>query len=252
VSISVKENFSLVSYKAEDSLATMYCDTELTEQPGTPDAKGKSTLRVAVNHFNAGFKLPDDLVEDKKDKQKLDEREQRVFNGAGHLDLRLIINERGDVERSIAVAKSAPPDIKPEVESMGDDILQWLQAVSVPMPNRQMGYLDTWKAKHPFAVVTPVTDMHFKDVEMTYTYLGQRTRNDREEALVEMTARIREKKMGTRFGGKLEGRALVDLESGIVTRARATVMMDFDLHLGGIRAARGTMDVTINRSLPGQ
>src|SRR5262249_33123539 len=156
----------------------------------------------------------------------------------------------GDVEQSNAIAKTAPPDIKLEVESMGDDILQWLQALSVPLPNRQMGYLDTWKAKQPWAIITPVTDMHFRDLEMTYTYLGQRTRNNREEALVEMTGRIQKKEMGLRFGGKLEGRALVDLESGIVTRARATVSMDLDFPIGPGLKARGTMDVSIDRSLP--
>src|SRR5262249_54342649 len=114
VSISVKENFSVLASKAEASVVTMNCDTELTEQPGVPDARGKSTLRVALNRFNAGFKVPDELVVDKKDKEKINKREQRVFNGAGHLDLLLLLNERGDVEQSNAIAKTAPPDIKLE------------------------------------------------------------------------------------------------------------------------------------------
>ena len=151
------------------------------------------------------------------------------------------------------MAKTAPPDVKARVESLGDDILHWIQSVSVPLPNRQMTYLETWKAKRPFAVLTPVADMHFKDVEMTYTYLGQRTRDDHEEALIEITGRIRMREMGQRFGGKLEGRALVDQQTGIVTQARAAITMEFDLILG--RSARlpsrGTMEVTITRNLAG-
>jgi len=253
VSISVKENFSIVGYKTEASVLTMQCDVDINELLGPPDAQGKSTMRCAVNRFNAELKLPDEIVDDKKEKEKIDDEQRRVYNGSAHLDLSMLINERGDVEKSTAVAKTAPPDVKARVESLGDDILHWIQSVSVPLPNRQMTYLETWKAKHPFAVLTPVADMHFKDVEMTYTYLGQRIRDDREEALVEITGRIRKREMGQRFGGKLEGRALVDLQTSLVTQARATITMDFDLILGR-RArlpSRGTMDVTIIRNLAG-
>jgi hypothetical protein len=254
VNIDVKENLSIVGYKTVASLLTLQCEAEINELLGVPDAQGKSTMRCAVNRFNADFKLPEELVnDDKKEKEKIDEEQRRIYNGAAHLDLSMVINERGDVEKSTAVARTAPPDIKPRVESMGDDILNWLQSVSVPFPNRQMTYQETWRAKHPFAVLLPGADMHFKDVEMTYTYLGQRTRNDREEALVEISARIRKREFGRKFGGKLEGRALVDLQTSIVTQAHATITMDFDLVLGRFAnaPARGTMDVTITRNMAG-
>jgi serine/threonine protein kinase/S1-C subfamily serine protease len=250
VTISVKENFSVLAYKAEASVVTVKFDGELVEQPGTPDDKGKSVMRINIQTMRPDVKLPEELKKEFKEIETMEKERQRVFNSVGHLDLRMLINERGDIDKGIASAKTAPQDIKPEVESMGDDILQWLQALSVPLPNRRMGYLDTWTAKQPWAVITPVADRHFKDVEMTYTYLGQRTRNDREEALVEMTGLIRKKEMGLRFGGKLEGRALVDLESGIVTLARATVSMNLDFPIGPGLKARGTMDVSIDRSLP--
>src|SRR5258708_7295998 len=115
----------------------------------------------------------------------MDKERQKVFLHVGHLDLQMIINERGDVEQSVAIAKGAPKEMRGEVESIGDDILQWLQAVSVPLPNRQMTYMETWTAKRPFAILTPFADLHFKAIDMTYTYLGVRTRENREEALVE-------------------------------------------------------------------
>jgi hypothetical protein len=114
-----------------------------------------------------------------------------------------------------------------------------------------MTHMETWTAKRPFAVLTPLTDLHFKAIDMTYTYLGVRTRNNREEALVDMSGKLRNREFGVRFGCRLEGRALVDLETGLVSLARATTTMDLDLALGPYKIpARGTMEVNIDRALP--
>jgi S1-C subfamily serine protease len=257
VTVSVKERFEVMMSKedkktAEEFLITMQFDGELMEQPGPADTKGKSLLRLDVHKIRPPqVELPEELLKRMKDFERMDRDRQRVFNSVGQLDLQMQINERGDVERSIAIAMSAPPDIKREVESMGDDILQWLQAVSVQMPNRQMGHLDTWKAKRPFAVLTPFSDLQFKAIDMTYMYLGIRTRNDREEAIVELSGKLRNREMGLRFGCTLEGRALIDLETGLVTMARTTTTMDLDLPLGQLKIpARSTMEVFLQRSLP--
>src|SRR5262249_49608810 len=113
INIDVKENLSIVGYKRVASLLTLQCEAEINELLGVPDAQGKSTMRCAVNRFTADFKLPEELVnDDKKEKEKIDEEQRRIYNGAAHLDLSMVINERGYVERSTAVAKTAPPDVK--------------------------------------------------------------------------------------------------------------------------------------------
>src|SRR5207248_2605127 len=174
-------------------------DTELTERPSAADAQRKSLLRLVVQSLRQPeVKIPDELVKDKKAIEVIMRERQRALDGASHLDLQMLISERGDIDKSVASARSAPTDIRAEVESLGDDILQWLQAVSVPLPNRQMGYNETWTAKRPFAVLTPLSDMHFKAIDMTYTYLGTRNRNGREEALVEMSGKLRARDMGHR------------------------------------------------------
>src|SRR5262249_54453654 len=97
----------------------------------------------------------------------------------------------------------------------------------------------------------PWSDLHFESIDMTYTYLGVRNRNGRDEALVDISGKLKSRDIGVRFGCRLEGRALVDLETGVVTLARATTTMDLDLSLGRVTIpARGTMDVLIERSLP--
>jgi len=257
LTLSVKEKFGVVipkedGSKTEESLITVEFEGQITEQPAQPDAKGKSTVRLAVNNLRPpAVTLPEELRKRMKDTETFDKDRQRVFNGIGHLDLRMNISERGDVEAAIAGAKSAPPEIRGEVESIGDDILQWLQAVSVPLPNRQVTHMETWTHKRPFAVLTPLSDLHFKAIDMTYTYLGIRNRNNREEALVDLSGKLRNRDFGLRFGCRLEGRALVDLETGLVTMARTTVTMDLDLPFGQRIPARGTMEVHIERSLPG-
>ena len=231
---------------------TVQLDAELTEHPIAPDAQGKSLLRLVVKSLKQPeVKIPAALMENKNALEVIMLQRQRALDGASHLDLQMLNSERGDIERSVAGARSAPADIRAEVESLGDDILEWLQAVSVPLPNRQMGHNETWTAKRPFAVLTPLHDLHFKAIEMTYTYLGIRNRNGREEALVEISGKLKNKETGQRFGCRLEGRVLVDLETGLVTLARATTTMDLDLPLGRMRIpTRGTMEVQIERSLP--
>jgi predicted Zn finger-like uncharacterized protein len=253
VSVGIKQKFSLLLGKAEESLITVKFDGELTEQPGTPDEKGKSVMRINVHTMKPDVKLPDDLKKEVKEIETMEKERQRVFNSVGHLDLRMLINERGDIEKGIASAKSAPSEIRAEVESIGEDILDWLQAASIPLSNRQMNHGEPWTHKRPFAVLTPFLDLHFKEIEMTYTYLGVRTRNNREEALVDLSGKLRNKHSGPRFGCRLDGRALVDLETGLVTMARTTTTMDLDLSFGpgGGIPARGTMEVNFERSLPG-
>lgn len=252
VTVSVKEKFALLGEKGEEAPLTVQFDAELTEHPGSADAQGKSLLRLIVHSLKQPeVKIPDEIVKDKKAVEAIMRERHRALDGASHLDLRMLITERGDIETSVASANSAPNDIRAEVESLGDDILQWLQAVSVPLPNRQMGHNDPWTAKRPFAVLTPLGDLHFKAIDMNYTYLGIRNRNGREEALVDISGKLKNRESGLRFGCRLEGRALIDLETGLVTMARATTTMDLDLPLGRMRIpTRGTMEVLIERSLP--
>jgi hypothetical protein len=252
VKVTIKEKFGLMIEKAEESMMTVNFEGELTEQPNPPDDKGKSLLRINVQTMRPEVRLPDELKKQSKEIETVEKERQRVFNMVGHLDLRMTITERGDVEGAIASAKSAPTEIRGEVESIGENILEWLQAVSVPLPNRQMSHVETWTAKRPFAVLTPLAGLHFKEIDMTYTYLGVRTRNNREEALVDISGKLRNRQSGLRFGCRLDGRALVDLETGLVTLARTTTTMDLDLPLGGGHGipARGTMEVNFERGLP--
>jgi len=79
-----------------------------------------------------------------------------------------------------------------------------------------------------------------------------RTRDNREEALVDISGKLRNKVTGQRFGCRLDGRVLVDLETGLVTLARTTMTMDLDLPIGrGQRIpARGNMEMNLKRALP--
>ncbi len=254
VNISVKEKFGVLAEEGEELGITVAFDGELAEKPGAPDAKGKSVMAVGVNHLETSFEIPQKLKDKLKEKdidKEINLEKDRATDSAGHLDLTMLVNEKGDVEKSVATARTAPPDIRSQVESLGDDILQWIQAVSVPMPNREMKHLQTWTAKHPFAIITPGIDLHFKDVEVTYTYLGLRTRNEREEGLVDFKGNLTKKGFGLRVGGRLEGRALVDLDTGLVTLAHAKATLSLDLPLGHFKMkTQGTMDVRIERSLP--
>src|SRR5262249_49492805 len=142
VTLSVQEKFNVLTPGAKTSIVTLNLDAELTEQVGPVDANGKSVMHLGVIRFSPPvLEVPDELIADKKDKQKIEEESRRGYKDAEHLELKMILNERGDVEQSNAVAKTAPQNTKAQVESLGDNLLQWHQVLSVPLlPNRQVTY----------------------------------------------------------------------------------------------------------------
>jgi hypothetical protein len=224
-------------------------NAELIERGGPVDGKGGSRVDVNVSKLDMSLNIPEKLVKDAKERE-LSPEMRRALTNVGFLDLKMLIDARGDVSQATASARGAPADIHREVESLGDDILNSLNAVAIQLPNRTVSHLETWTAKRPMSILGVAGDIKV-NMDVTYTYLGHRNRNGREEALVEISGRMRKKDMGIRLGGRVEGRALVDLESGVVTMAHARAIMDLDLPFREFKTtAQGTLDVHLTRELP--
>src|SRR5262249_49356271 len=131
-----------------------------------------------------------------------------------------------------------------------EEILDALQAVYLQLPNRTVSHLETWNAERPVPILLPFgTARALMKVE--YTYLGVRTREGREEALVDMLGSFRNRKGIIQVGGKCEGRALVDVATSVVTLARANVGLHIGLPIRGLKLdLDGRMEVRLQRDLP--
>jgi hypothetical protein len=88
-------------------------------------------------------------------------------------------------------------------------------------------------------------------MQLTYTYLGSRERNSRQEAVVSIQGTVRGlrgREMG--IGGRADGLGLLDLTSGQIALARVAVSIDLDMRFGQHSAkANGVLNVTLSRGV---
>jgi hypothetical protein len=63
---------------------------------------------------------------------------------------------------------------------------------------------------------------------MTYTYLGQRVRNGKAEAVIQLEGVVQPKDGKENLSGKMTGTALVDLTTGVVTQAETRAVLDIE------------------------
>jgi predicted Zn finger-like uncharacterized protein len=103
-----------------------------------------------------------------------------------------------------------------------------LEALAVPLPNQDgvaPGF--TWSAKRSLPIDTPMS-YESGQLEMTYTYLGQRVRNGKAEAVIQLEGVVQPKDGKENLSGKVTGTALVDLTTGVVTQAETRAVLDIE------------------------
>jgi hypothetical protein len=249
VQLKIRQKFGVPREKGDDQDLFVELTTELVEKGGPADAKGKSLLKVGVNQTRKDIHIPEELVKDKKERE-LDPEEQRALDSTSFLDLTLLLSERGDIDKALVQHRGVPDDIRMQVDSLGEEILDALQAVYLQLPNRTVSHLETWNAERPVPILLPFGTAR-APMKVEYTYLGVRTREGREEALVDMLGSFRNRKGGIQVGGRFEGRALVDVDTGVVTLARANVGLHIGLPIRGLKLdLDGRMEVRLQRDLP--
>jgi predicted Zn finger-like uncharacterized protein len=134
------------------------------------------------------------------------------------------------------------------VNVFGNDALEAFSATSIPLPNRQVNAGDKWETvKHmrlslAFARVgrggkaeTQVKEYKYVD-KVTYTYLGQRERAGKREAVIQVVGKVSpapgSKEAAT---GELKGTALVELDSGVVVEAELESEFELDSSGDGLK-----------------
>jgi hypothetical protein len=134
------------------------------------------------------------------------------------------VRARGDVTR-------VPPATREAVNDIGAQVLQSLEAVAVPLPNREVKPLETWKAKRDVVVGATSLSLAMSGVaDYRYTYLGMSERNGKRVAFVQVDGTIRGRTGdGLDVGGRLDGRAEIDPATGEAVYSDVTLKADADL-----------------------
>jgi S1-C subfamily serine protease len=175
---------------------------------------------------------------------------QQLVNDMTRMAAVLVVSRKGEIVRDQADASRVPPRSREDVLDMHQQIQKSLQAVSVILPDKEVQAGEKWTALQPLVMFTG-SKASLGVMAVTYTYLGRRTRNGRDEALIEINGVVRGRKgRELSVGGKATGFALLDLASGQISGARISVGIDLDLTLGKQSAkANGTLVVRLQRGV---
>jgi hypothetical protein len=114
-----------------------------------------------------------------------------------------------------------------------------LESLSVPLPGAEVKPLETWKATRPLPIDQ---GSRFENglLDITYTYLGQRKRNGKDEAVIAIEGAVRGAPgKEAQFGGKASGTVLVDLATGMVTQAETRVSLELEVSLSKLGGPGG-------------
>jgi hypothetical protein len=132
--------------------------------------------------------------------------------------------------RSLLRLRQNNPQQFEMIQDFHQRIQQGLESLSVSMPpGGTANPLDSWKAERQLPIDTPGKAESGK-LDVTFTYLGVRKRDGREEAVISMDGMVRGK--GDTVSGKGTGQILVDLASGQTLLAETTVKLQLEALLG--------------------
>lgn len=126
-------------------------------------------------------------------------------------------------QRSLAQLARVNPDQIKLISEFHEMMQQSLEALSVSLPiNGTAQPLESWKAERHVPIDTPVKSESGK-LDVTYTFLGVRKRDGRDEAVISMDGMVRGK--DDSIGGKADGHILVDLANGQTIQSETTVRL---------------------------
>jgi S1-C subfamily serine protease len=129
-----------------------------------------------------------------------------------------------------------------QINKIHEPIKSALSRLIVPLPGREVQPKESWTTQRQ-VLIEGLRDDLPAQLEMTYTYLGQRNRNGRAEAVLDVAGVLRglPGKEGP-LGGKATGIATVDLTTGQVSacevRVRTETEQMFPIRGGGFKALR--------------
>ena len=154
------------------------------------------------------------------------------------------INAQGEFVSYRPDFKKVPADVREDVSSFALGVLKSFDAARAPLPTEEVAFGKPWKGTREL-MIGSVGPAQTGVAELTYNYMGTRTRRGKGEALINLAGRVRgEKGEGDNLGGKMKGDAAFDLETGQVVFANTSMDIDFDLGEGRTkRKASGTHTV---------
>jgi hypothetical protein len=224
----------------EEKALSMILRTSFTEHFGEAEPQ-HFPMRLAYDRFTLTIRIDDKPLPGDADLRKMlaDIR----FLGA-HVEM----DRDGSVSSARPELARVPRASREALSDISDQVLQSLEALCVPLPEKKVEALETWKAQRNFMIGSGIIAVPAQ-ADLVYQYLGVQPRGGRDVALIAIAGKVKGRRGdGLNAGGTVNGTAYVSAESGEVVQANATVRADVDVVLARRPAkAMGTLSVSITR-----
>jgi hypothetical protein len=161
---------------------------------------------------------------------------ERIKDHLPHIVTSVQIDRVGNILRQtldrralLQLAQDNPEHVN-DLTRFHEMIQQSLESLSVSLPSSGTANpLDSWTAERQLPIDTPGKP-ELDKLAVTFTYMGVRKRDGRDEAVINMDGQVRGK--GDVVSGKAAGQILVDLSSGQTILADTTVKLQLEAILG--------------------
>ncbi len=141
--------------------------------------------------------------------------------------------------------------LKERLKDLHEPVQLSLESMSVPLPGKLVQPGESWKGKRGLPIDTPDNKFEAGEMDMTYTYLGSRKNNGKDEAVIEMKGTVKGAPGKVeKLGGNASGIAVVDLATGLVIKGKANFQVDVSTKYKDIPViAFGILEAEIERGL---
>ena len=234
--------FTLRTADGDEFTFTSNMKAGMAEQVQRVYPQGIADLHLAYRTFSTGLKINNQVIP--KDKNI-----QTAVSELGKVGADVRMDSRGNPHREQARPGERPSRLASMVEGLATRIAQSIEAVELPLPGKLTEANSPWTGTRELPIDTPGEEEKGV-VEMKYWYIGRRKRADgNDEALVEMRGQVRGRQgAGLGVGGRVQGLAFLDLNTGQVTQANVTTYIDMDLVIDRRPGkANGKLEVRLGR-----
>jgi hypothetical protein len=230
----------------EDHTLVIGLDGQLAENTRTVDNQGTAAIRLDYVKMNM------DVTLDGKPSGNSN-RMQQALESLGQMIGDLRIDKQGNVLQNKLDLTKVPAGAREGLTNVGDQVQQMLETLAVPLPGNMVNPGQSWSAQRALPLDT-AGKYDTGVMDMKYTYLGLRSREGRDEAVISLSGVVRARQGVRQYvSGKTHGTAVVDVATGLVTQAIATVDVDLDLTLSGqLSKADGALEIKLQRNLSGK
>jgi S1-C subfamily serine protease len=216
---------------------------QLAETTQAPDAQGGAQVRMNYREFNYDMHIGERVTRDgsieaaKPHLSKLNET--------------LTFDSKGQMTRNSTDMSRIPAGAQRGVRNVHQPVVDLLGIISAPMPNRMTQPKEKWTATRKFSVSIGPFSSEGGQVDATYTFIGTRRRNNREEAVIAVTGGVKgAPDKESNLGGNVNGVIVLDTAAGQIVDADVQINFDMDADYEDRPSkANGTLDLKLTRNV---